>query len=95
MHYADVDLGLASLGTNGRVNFFVMDLPAVRLNVHALNMILSRHCCLCLHFDDVFPLKAAIGLTNALLAGLSSPAKTSFSMHDGRYIRVHHSWHSY
>jgi len=41
MHYADVDVRLASLGTNSRDNFFVMDFPAVRLNAHALNMILA------------------------------------------------------
>jgi len=53
MHYADVDLGLASLGTNRRENFFVMDFPAVRLNTHVLNMVFRRRCCLCLNFDDV------------------------------------------
>jgi len=49
MHYADVDLRLASLGTNMRDNFFVMDFPAVRLNAHALNVIFSVRRC----FDDV------------------------------------------
>ena len=56
MQYTDVDLGLASLGTNMRENFFVMDFPVVRLNVHVLNVILSARHCLCLHFDDVIPL---------------------------------------
>ena len=56
MHYADVDLRLASLGTNMRQNFFVMDFLAIRLNAHALNVVFSRRCCLCLHFDDVIPL---------------------------------------
>jgi len=44
MHHADIDLGLASLGTNRAREFFVMDFPAVRLmtlNAHALNMILA------------------------------------------------------
>ena len=55
MHYADVDLGLASLGTNRRENFFVMDFPAIRLNVHALKMVFSRRSRLRLHFDDRVP----------------------------------------
>jgi len=56
MPYADVHLGLASLGTNGREKFFVMDFPAVSLNVRALNVVSNRLSCLCLHFDDVLPL---------------------------------------
>jgi len=63
MPYADVHLGLASLGTNGREKFFVMDFPAVSLNVRALNVVSNRLSCLCLHFDDVLPLKAVTGLT--------------------------------
>ena len=63
MHYADVDLGLASLGTNRRENFFVMDFPAARLNAHVLNVVFSRRSRLHLHFDDVFPLKVGTGLT--------------------------------
>jgi len=43
MHYADIDLGLASLGTNRPEKFFVRDFPAVRLNAHALDMIYSAH----------------------------------------------------
>ena len=88
MHYGDVDLGLASLWTDRRDNFFVMDFPAVRLNAHALNVIFSRRRCLCLHFDDVIP-----DLLKAVVAGLSSPTETLFNMHDGRYI--HRSRHFY
>jgi len=44
MHYTDVYLGLASLGTNRHENFFVVDFPAVRLNAHAPNVVFSRHC---------------------------------------------------
>jgi len=93
MHYADVDLGLASLGTSRRENFFVMDFPAIRLNAHALNVVFNTRHCLCLHFDDVLPLKAAIGLTNTEFADLSSPIKTLFNICDGCYI--HRSRHSY
>jgi len=71
------------LGTNRRENFFVMDFPAIRLIVHALNVILSACRCLCDPSD----------VLNAVLAGLSSPAKTLFNMCDGRYI--HRSRHFY
>jgi len=64
MHYANVDLRIARLGTNERVNFFVMDFPAIRLNAHALNVVFSRRCCLCLHFDDVFPLSESCDWTD-------------------------------
>jgi len=47
MHYANVDLGLASLGTNRRENFFVMDFPIIRLNAHAQNVFFSVRRCLC------------------------------------------------
>ena len=57
MHYADIDLGLATSplvsGTNRCENFFVMDFPAVTLNAHALNLVFSRSYCLRLHFDCV------------------------------------------
>jgi len=66
--------------------FFVMNFPVVRLNAHALNVIFSARRCYVYIFDDVIPL-----LLNAILAGLSSPARTSFSMRDGRYI--HRSRH--
>jgi len=42
MHYADIDLQLANLGTNRRDNFVVMDFPAARLNAHALNVVFSQ-----------------------------------------------------
>jgi len=62
-----------------------MHFSAVRLNAHVLNVILSARRCLCLHFWRCDPSH----VLNAVLAGLSSRAKASFNMHDGRYI--HHS----
>ena len=57
MHLADLDLGLGSLGTNRRVNFFVMDFPTVRLIAHALNVILSARRCFNVYiFADVIHL---------------------------------------
>jgi len=88
MHYADVDLGLASLGTS-RGEFFVMDFPAVRLNAHALYVILAY-----VGVYVTFSRCDAIPLTiDTVLASLSSPAKTLLNMHDGRYI--HRSRHFY
>jgi len=66
-----------------------MDFPAVRLIAHVLNVILSARHCLCLHFWRCDP----SDLLNDILAGLSSPAKTSFNMRDRRYI--HRSQHFY
>jgi len=45
---------------------------------HALNVVFSRRRYLCLHFDDVFPLKATIGLTKCCTCQplLPCPAKT-------------------
>ena len=48
MHYADVDLGLASLGTNRRENFFVIVRPSG--TVH------SRPHKIFLHFHDLWTL---------------------------------------
>jgi len=60
-----------------------MDFPAVRLIAHALNVILSARRCLCLYFWWRDP----SDLLNDVLAGLSSsPAETSFNMHNRWYI---------